>query len=60
NVWARETTEPRKGVVKNWQAVSGGGYAISPQIQITSGSAAAMAVEMVSMDLMIEGGGIAS
>lgn len=40
-----------KAPVQRWQSVSGYGYALSPALQITSGSVAPLGVELIRFDL---------
>lgn len=55
--WGGDVEEPRAAYVDRWRSVAGAGYALAPQVQITSGAAAALSVEVIAVDMMIEGGG---
>ncbi|MFG6591283.1 hypothetical protein [Sulfitobacter sp. 1A12157] len=58
--WARRVEDPRTGKVDRWHSVAGAGHSIAPVVQITSGGADKMPVELVAIDLMIEAGGRAA
>lgn len=58
--WALEIEDPTTGVVDYWSSVAGAGYAVAPTVQITSGGADRLAVELARVDFMVEGGGRAA
>ncbi|MDE4274761.1 hypothetical protein [Phaeobacter gallaeciensis] len=55
--WAGDVESPRMGVLGNWEAVSGGGHTLAPMVQITSGGAQKLPVELVRVDFIAESGG---
>jgi hypothetical protein len=60
NSWADDATFAREGRVDNWRAVSGTGQALAPMVQIASGAASRLNVELISIDLILANGGRAA
>lgn len=56
--WSPSVASPKLGVVADWKSVSGQGYAMAPMVQITSGGATALNIELVRVDIEYEQGGL--
>lgn len=57
--WSDSIEQERTGLVTEWTSVAGEGYALAPQIQITSGSGQKPVIELVRIDMGLEiGGGV--
>lgn len=54
-VWDGTLTQT---ITANWQSVAGSGYVLAPVVQMTISSTLAPAVEIISTDLLYEGGGV--
>jgi hypothetical protein len=56
-VWGGDEEATRTGRVELWRSVTGAGYSIAPILQITSGAAARVEVELIAVDLIGMTGG---
>lgn len=54
--WSESVEEQSLGTIAKWKTVVGSGIALAPTIQITSGQAQKLNVELVKIDVMIEAG----
>jgi len=59
-VWGGGVADARVGVQELWRSVGGAGYTMAPTVQISSGSAIPLNVELARVELIIESGGRAS
>lgn len=55
--WSTAVEEASLGLVAEWRTVSGAGFAIAPTIQVTSGQAQKLNIELVKVDIAYEAGG---
>lgn len=58
--WGGGVGDPQQGVVSLWRSVTGPGYALAPTVQITSGGSVALNVELLTVDVTVEAGGLAA
>ncbi len=54
-VWDGTLTQT---ITANWQSVAGSGYVLAPVVQVTMSATIAPLVELISTDLLYEGGGM--
>jgi hypothetical protein len=58
--WSADVEAPTTGLTDYWASVTGAGSALAPTVQITSGNTDKLAVELVRIDVIAEGGGRAA
>lgn len=57
-VWGGTVSEADLSLTSEWRSVVGGGYALAPTLQITSGATNALNIEVVRADMTFDVGGI--
>lgn len=57
NKWGDDVVSPVTALTTEWRTVTGGGYAMAPTVQVTSGSPTLETVELVRVDVAFEAGG---
>ena len=57
-LWSSGPREPRTGKVDLWSSVAGSGHAVAPTLQVTSGGTTRLSLELIQIDVMVEGGGV--
>lgn len=56
-VWSKAPGDATTGVLDSWVSVAGVGQEVAPGVQITSGGSTKMSVELVGIDMIVDGGG---
>ncbi len=57
--WAAPVEEESAGYISKWKSAHGSGFVLAPSIQITSTGTSPLNVELLSIDVMLQGGGVA-
>jgi hypothetical protein len=59
-VWGSDQDSERLGRVDLWRSVTGQGYAMAPMVQVASSGPVRIEAELISVDLLLSGGGKAA